>query len=288
MRSILKIELYSIFLLLFFTGTFILSPNSYALAKTSHAPNKLDFKNPIIEKKILKNGMTVLLRDNNQANDIIAVEILVKAGSIYEGKWQGSGVSHLVEHMLFKGTENYPAGKIEKEVKILGGKINGYVNHQFSGYSLELPARHLNKGLELLADMVFNPAFIEQEIENEKDVILSEIRMNKDDPIRYLQRIFWQQMYPIAPYNLPVIGFDPIFLSLRREDLLNYHKKWYVPNNMIISIAGDLSRQDVFEYVKNTFEQYPMKPFPKEVIPRLIFTLKSMNTKIRRPLIHPI
>ncbi|MFH2139070.1 MAG: pitrilysin family protein [Candidatus Omnitrophota bacterium] len=220
-------------------------------------------KNSIkIEKFKLKNGLTVLIQENHNSK-LAAFEMLVKTGSLSEGQKQGSGIAHLIEHMLFKGTPTRPQGKIEDEVRSLGGSINGYTAHQFTGFPLVVPSDKIDHGLNLLRDMIFNPQFDPEELQKEKGVILSEIRLNQDDPQRYLNRTFWETIYATAPYNFPVIGLEILFVKLKQEDLLEFHRKWYIPNNMIISISGDVNTYLTLEKVKNMFGNLEMQDFPQ-------------------------
>lgn len=222
----------------------------------------------LIQEKKFENGITLLVQENH-ANELVAFEIIVKTGSIYENEWQGSGIAHLVEHMLFKGTLNRPAGKIEEQVKFLGGSINGYTSHQFTGYTLVVPSQNSQAAIELLSDMLKNPLFDKDEIDKEKSVILSEIRMNQDDPERLLSKQFWQYAYNIAPYNLPVIGIESIFTMLERKDLIEFYDKWYMPNNIIIAVSGNINSNEIALSIEQAFSDFKIKPYPQVTLPSI-------------------
>ncbi|MCM8812512.1 MAG: insulinase family protein, partial [Candidatus Omnitrophica bacterium] len=219
-----------------------------------------------VARTVLENGMTVLIQENH-AHKLVALEILVKAGSFQEELLLGSGVAHLLEHMLFKGTTNRPVGQIHRDVNMMGGSINGYTSHNVTGYTLVVPAEYFVSALALLHDMVVNPLFDEQEFAKEKEVILNEIRMNRDDPQRYLNWLFWEQMYGIAPYRFPVIGIEALFKPLTREAMAGFYERWYAPNNMIIAVAGAVDPKTAQQEIERLFAGLPMRNIPLAALP---------------------
>ncbi len=223
---------------------------------------------PQIHEYNLENGLNVLIQEKHESN-LVAFEIIVKTGSLFEESKLGSGIAHLVEHMIFKGTQKRDALKIDDEIKALGGSINGYTSRQFTGYTLVLPAENFEAGLEILSDMLKHPVFDDIELEKEKDVILSEIKMNRDNPRRYFQTRFFKHAFLINPYNLPIIGFETLFLKLTREDIRNFHNKWYIPNNMIIAVAGNIEHETALGKIKENFQDFPMGHFPEIALPRI-------------------
>jgi zinc protease len=233
---------------------------------TQAAENSVQLPDLQVEPKTLSNGLTYLIQENH-SNALVAFEVIIRTGSIFEGRWQGAGMCHLIEHMLFKGTAKRPLGLIESEVKSLGGSINAYTSHQYTGITLVVPSKNSFAALEILSDMVSNPVFDSSELEKEMDVILSEIKMNQDDPQRFLSKKFWQYFYVLAPYNLPIIGIEPIFKSLKRRDVLEFYEKWYIPNNMILSIAGDVDKNQLTEDIEKTFGKIEAKPYPEYSLP---------------------
>ena len=259
-----KIKLFLLFLFLNFIVFQTCDQNI-----TQAADNSIQLPALHIQEKILDNGMTLLVQENH-AHDLVAFEIIVKTGSLYEGDLQGSGIAHLVEHMLFKGTLTHPDGEIEAMVKSLGGIMNGYTSHQFTGYTLVLPAKNALAAIEILSDMVKNPLFDQAEMIKEKEVILSEIKMNQDDPDRLLRRKFWEYAYNIAPYNLPVIGFEALFNNLGQKDLINFYNKWYIPNNIIIAVSGDVKSSQIEKSIENAFNDFKIKPYPQKALPQIL------------------
>lgn len=234
---------------------------------------------PLIYEYSLENGLNVLIQEKDERN-LVAFEIIVRTGSLFEGEKQGSGLAHLVEHMIFKGTAKRNGLTIDDQIKALGGSINGYTSYQFTGFTLVLPSENFKAGLEILSDMLQNPVFDAAELKKEKDVILSEIKMNRDNPQRYFQREFWKQAFLITPYNLPVIGEEPLFLGLERNDLVSFHEKWYIPNNMIIAVAGNISHIDALNSIKKYFKDFSMENFPEIALPKLPPLMSSQDYEI--------
>jgi len=206
----MRIVYYSILLCLIATAVFIFHPS---------APPVLVYEDTV-SKQTLDNGLTAIVKSSGKV-PMAAVRLVVKAGSAAEGKYAGSGISHFVEHMLFKGTANLPVGEIEKRIKSYGGYINASTSHDTTEVYLTVEAKHLEKALSLLSDFVFNPSFSESEFQKEKEVILNEIRMGRDDPSRESSRLLWETAYSIHPYRYPVIGYEDLFRQLKKADLRN-------------------------------------------------------------------
>ncbi len=258
-----KTKLFLLFLLLNFTVIQTCVQNTAQAADSCIQLPALD-----IQEKNLANGMTLLVQENH-AHDLVAFEIIVKTGSIYEADLQGSGIAHLVEHMMFDGTLNRPPGEIEGQIKSLGGTMNGYTSFQFTGYTLVLPAKNAAAAIEILSDMIKNPLFDQTEMIKEKEVILSEIKMNQDDPDRLLRRKFWEYAYNTAPYNLPIIGLEALFNRLEQKDLVNFYNKWYMPNNIIFAVSGDVQSDQIEQIVENAFSDFKIKPYPVTALPAI-------------------
>lgn len=205
-----------------------------------------------VSVKILGNGLSVLTAEG-ASDGLIAIHATVRAGPISEGQYQASGISHLVEHMLFKGTKTRGPGDIEKEIKSFGGLMNGAVSQDMAYYELVVPSSRLKESLSLLRDMLYNAAFDPVELEKEKEVILKEIRLTKDDPERRMARVLNERAYLRHPYKYPTIGYEANFTSLTREDLIRYYNMMYVPNRVAITITGDIEASDAMAAVENEF-----------------------------------
>ena len=129
------------------------------------------------------------------------------------------GIAHFTEHMVFKGTKTRRAGAIEREIKSYGGYINASTSHDTTDVHLLVKREYLKEVLELLSDLVFNPTFDKAEFEKEREVILSEIRMNRDEPSRRASVLLWSSAYLVHPYRYPVIGYEDLFKKITNKDL---------------------------------------------------------------------
>lgn len=212
-----------------------------------------------IRKFTLDNGLTVIIKNSDKV-PLVAVKLVIKTGSATEGRFAGSGISHFTEHMLFKGTPSRAVGQIEKQIKSYGGYINAATSHDTTKVYLVVKREYLKEALELLSNFVFNPVFDEAEIAKEREVILSEIRMNRDEPSRRASALLWSSAYLVHPYRYPVIGYDDLFKKLSREDLVEYHTAKYIPDNCILSIVGDIDADKDGRVAKDIFEKLPRQP----------------------------
>ncbi len=219
------------------------------------------------QKYTLDNGMTVLVNEM-PSSPMAAIDLWVKTGSANEGRFMASGITHFVEHMLFKGTLKRPAGVIPEEARAMGGYINASTGHDQTDYVLSVPRENLPRAVDLLSDMLMNPAFDPVELEKEREVIVKEMNMINDKPDRKLDQLVYQTVYRVHPYQFEIIGREDIFRALKREDLVAYHQTLYVPNNMIISIAGGVKALDVLALVKEKFKGIKARSFPLRDLPQ--------------------
>ncbi|MCK4852245.1 MAG: insulinase family protein, partial [Candidatus Omnitrophica bacterium] len=207
------------------------------------------------QRYILDNGLTVIIKEA-PAHPVVSLACIVKAGSTTEGRFLGSGISHFIEHLLFKGTAKRGVGGIAREIKDSGGEIGAYTTFDYTRYKITLPAGHLDKALDVLSDVLFNSTFDPQEIEKERNVILNEMRRGNDNNDRYLSKLFWSTAFREHPYHMPVIGYEGLFLKLTRDDLLSYYQRMYVPNNIVLSIVGDIDTKRALLGVKKAFKHF--------------------------------
>ncbi|MCG2659767.1 MAG: insulinase family protein [Kiritimatiellae bacterium] len=210
--------------------------------------------------------MTVLLKENHNL-PLTSFILSVNAGSAQEGKFAGCGISHFIEHMIFKGTPKRPPGIISRAINDLGGAINAYTSLDRTVFLVDIPSAHWSKGLAVLADAVMNASFPDDEWRREKDVILREMAMGKDNPERRVSELLCQTAYSVHPYRVPVIGYEDIFKTITRADLLAFFHRHYMPNNMIVSIVGDVRVDDVRAEVQKQFGDYPRRAYPGIVLP---------------------
>ena len=203
-------------------------------------------------KQILDNGLTVLINEM-PASPVVCVYALVKTGSATEGGYLGSGISHFLEHMLFKGTPEKGAGEIASHIQALGGTINASTGQDYTIYTIEVPPEAIDAALDTLVDMLMNSSLDQAEMEKERQVILGEFRLGEDNPDHKLSEIAFENIYLNHPYHYPVIGYKKLFLDVTRDDLLDYYHSRYVPNNIILSIAGNVREQDMLAKAQKVF-----------------------------------
>lgn len=190
-----------------------------------------------IERYTLPNGLTVLLKRDTAA-PVSSVQVWVKTGSMHEGGALGAGLSHYLEHMLFKGTERRAGREISATVQAHGGYINAYTTFDRTVYYIDVPAEHTAVAIDLLADATLHSTLPAGEVDKEREVILREIDMCLDDPDQRLSQALFETAFRTHPYRQPIIGHRDVFAACTRDDLLAYYRARYVPNNLVVVIAG--------------------------------------------------
>ncbi|MBI5559635.1 MAG: insulinase family protein [Deltaproteobacteria bacterium] len=215
---------------------------------TSQTSNAKELS-PHLFKETLANDLTVLIKET-PGTKVATVQIWVKAGSIYENEKEG-GITHLIEHMIFKGTPSRGPGRVAGDIEEVGGRINAYTSYEYTVYHATLAARFWERGLDVLTDAVLNSTFDPEELEREKKVILEEISMRNDRPETKLFQELMTTAYSIHPYRLPVIGTVESVTGFTRDDILNYMRNHYHPGNFTVVVVGDVRYSDVLTSVKN-------------------------------------
>ena len=246
--------------------------------------NVLEKANAGLRRVVLDNGMILLIKEDHSA-PVAAVQIWVGAGAIHEEEFLGSGLSHFVEHMIFKGTPTRTPGDIMKQATDAGGKINAYTAQDRTVFHLTLPAKRWATALDILGDAVMNATFPADEWAREQQVILREIAMGRDSP----EHILWYALYETAfrahPYRVPVIGFEPVFKARTHADLVQYFRGHYVANNMLTVIVGDVHADEVEAQVRKTFAGFERRatrpvylpPEPRQLAPRTLTKTGDFN-----------
>ena len=219
-------------------------------------------KNP--KKITLKNGLRILLVPQ-PTNLAATVLILVQAGSEYEVKKQ-NGVSHFLEHMMFKGTTDRPEpGMIAHELTALGAQFNAFTGAEYTGYYAKAQAEKLPKILEIVSDLYLNPLFDEAEIEKERGVIIQEINMYEDDLPARVQRDFNTLVYGDQPAGWDVGGEKPIINTLARLDFVEYRARRYVMPGTVVIVAGKFGEASTVAQIKKYFGVLPRRAAPAKV-----------------------
>lgn len=199
-----------------------------------------------IEK--IGNGLTVATNPMSHMESV-SLGIWIRAGVRYEDV-HNNGITHLLEHLLFKGTEKRDMKKIKEEIEGRGGSFNGFTTEEFTCYLVKLPAKDIELGVDILSDMVLNPRLDDREIEKEKSVIIEEINMYKDIPAQHVHEVLSEMLWPGQPLGLPLAGSVESVNSIRREDVVAYKKRFYIPKNMLLIGAGRIKDDRILPLAK--------------------------------------
>ncbi len=190
----------------------------------------------MMSKTVLKNGVRVVTSAAKDAQSL-AVGIWISTGSRNEVP-EYLGISHYLEHLVFKGTKNYSCQQIKESIEGKGGSINAFTGEEATCYLVKLPAKYLGLAMDILSDMVLNPLLPEAEIEKERTVILEEIKMYKDLPQSYVYELLDELLWPEQPLGRSVLGTVDSVNRIKRADLDGYRKRYYTAPNIVVSAAG--------------------------------------------------
>jgi zinc protease len=207
------------------------------------------------ERYTLDNGLTVILKQDRSA-PVAAVQVWVKTGSANETEAE-AGITHQIEHMIFKGTPTRPTGEIARAIEAAGGRINAYTSLDRTVYYVEIPAAQVDTGLEVLLDAVQHSLFDPEELEREKEVVLEEYRRSLDIPEWQLGWDMMALCYQEHPYGRPIIGYEETIRSFDREAIMAYVDKWYTPRNMVVVAVGDFDTRQALEKIKGLVRDFP-------------------------------
>ncbi|MDD4762124.1 MAG: pitrilysin family protein, partial [Candidatus Pacebacteria bacterium] len=201
---------------------------------------------------VLDNGMRIILAPKEESQ-AVTVLVLVEAGSKYETK-EINGLSHFLEHMCFKGTEKrQKAIDISEELDAIGSEYNAFTGQEYTGYYAKVEKKHAGKVLEVMADIYLNSTFPEKEIEKERGVIIEEINMYEDLPMRRVGELFTTLLYGDQPAGWDIAGRKEVIKVLKRDDFINYRKKHYVAKGTAVIISGNFNEEEIILKVKENF-----------------------------------
>ncbi|HEY2084187.1 MAG TPA: pitrilysin family protein [Verrucomicrobiae bacterium] len=221
---------------------------------------------PGVTVTTLDNGLTIIVREDHSA-PVVSAQSWAMAGSIHEGKWLGAGLSHVLEHMLFKGTTTRPGSRIDQEVQEAGGYMNAYTSFDRTVYHIDVPNTGARAAIDILCDIMQHATLPPDELAKEMDVIRREMDMNVDDPNRRASRRLFETAYTRSPYRLTVIGYPDIFNELKPEDIHGYYREKYSPNNVFFVVAGDVKTGEVIAQIRESYKNSKAKALPPIVLP---------------------
>ncbi|HUL80302.1 MAG TPA: pitrilysin family protein [Vicinamibacteria bacterium] len=212
-------------------------------------------------KETLPNGLTLITESMPEVRSV-AVGVWLKRGSRHEAE-EVSGVSHFIEHMVFKGTETRSAERIASEVDSIGGYMDAFTAKEYASFHLKVLDEHLPLAVEILGDVVLHPLFDPLEMAKEKKVIFEEMSMVEDTPDDLVMEIFAEAFWPAHPLGRPILGTRRTVGRFRREDLASYFARVYQPANILIAAAGHLEHGEVAALVSRHFAGLENGPTPK-------------------------
>ena len=213
----------------------------------------------MFKKITLDNGLRIITVPK-QDSLAVTVLVLVEAGSKYETK-DINGISHFLEHMCFKGTEKRPrAIDIASELDGIGASYNAFTSLEYTGYYVKTEPKRFDVALDVVSDIYLNQTLAAEEIDKERGVIIEEINMYEDLPMRKVQDLFLELLYGDQPAGWDVAGKKEIIQKLTRDDFLKYKSEHYLPQSTIIVVAGQFSESEAVDKVKQAFSQIKLSP----------------------------
>ncbi len=204
------------------------------------------------KKHVLENGLTIIGEEIPYVKSI-SLGVWINAGSRIEDE-EISGVSHFIEHMLFKGTRNRTSKQIASEIDNLGGQINAFTSKECTCYYVKLLDSHIDIGIDVLSDMILNSKFNEDDLDKERSVIIEELKMYEDSPEDLAYDLLTENIYKHDPLGMNIIGTEESLNRLNREKLLDYFNKYYVPNNSVIAISGNFNFDEIINKIEEKFK----------------------------------
>jgi len=191
-----------------------------------------------MQNAVLKNGLKIIYK-KKQGNAVV-IQVMIKVGSNHEESHE-RGITHFLEHILFEGTKKRPTNRlISNEIEKIGGDFNAYTTNERTCFYVKVLKKHFSKAVEVLADILQNPLFNEEHIKKEKNIVLKEIDMIYDEPGYYQWILLQKSLFKKHPCKIPTYGDKNVIKKLTKKKVVDYFNEFYVPNNMVISIVGEI------------------------------------------------
>ena len=237
-----------------------------------------------IRRTALPNGLTIITEEMKHIRSV-SIGIWIKTGSRDEDK-QWNGISHFVEHMVFKGTEHRTAEEIARQVDSIGGNIDAFTAKECVSFSIKVLDEHLPLALDVLSDLVLNPIFDAGDIVRERGVILEEIKMDEDSPDYLVHEIFTQNFWKDHPLGRPILGTRDTVKRFERKPVVDFYRQRFVPGNVIITAAGHLNHELFVELVDKHFANMKrasngFHSAPPKIVPKIILRNKKSLEQVQ-------
>lgn len=218
----------------------------------------------------LSNGLTIIGEEIPYLKSI-TLGVWVNAGSRIENEELG-GISHFIEHMLFKGTKNRTSKEIASTIDNLGGQINAFTSKECTCYYVKLLDEHIDIGIDILSDMFLNPLFDEKDIDKERQVIIEELKMYEDSPEDLVYDLLMEGIYKTDALGMNIIGTEESLYNMNRNTIKDYFNKYYVASNSVISISGNFKFEEMVKLIESKFKD---------------LAIGNVDIKITEPEFHP-
>ena len=208
----------------------------------------------IIKEKILKNGVRIVAEEIPYVKSV-SLGVWINVGSRMESE-DNRGIAHFIEHMLFKGTKTRSAKKISNDIDYYGGNINAFTTHDHTCYHVKMPYNHIDRGIEVLADILKYSVFDENEIEKEKSVIREELKMYEDSPEDYVYEELLKRVHSNKGIGRNVLGTLESIQDINREKIIDFFDSHYVANNSVIVASGNFDFDDLVDKIEDNFSSW--------------------------------
>ncbi len=234
----------------------------------------------MIKKVTLANGIELLTEDIPYVHSM-AVGVWVNVGSRDESE-DVAGISHFIEHMMFKGTGKRTAKEIAEALDAVGGQLNAFTTKEYTCYYAKVLDEHMELAFDILSDMLFNSNYATEDINRERNVIIEEIKMYEDTPDELVHDIFSSTIWKNNSLGRPIIGFSQVIEDLNRDALIKFMKKFYQAKNIVISVAGNINHDLVAEKINNFFGKVKGEPYKRilaQPVPEMEVVCRSKDTE---------
>src|SRR3954468_14074851 len=231
-----------------------------------------------IRRQKLPNGLTIITEQMQHIRSA-SIGVWLQTGSRDEDA-QWNGISHFIEHMVFKGTKHRTAEEIARQVDSIGGNMDAFTAKECICFNVKVLDEHVPTALDILSDLVLNPVFDAADIARERGVIIEEIKMDEDNPDYLVHEIFTHNFWKDHSLGKPILGTKETVKRFERALLLDYYKRYFIPNNMIIAAAGNIRHEQLVQLVNEKFAQLKSGPNGfKQEPPKISARINMRNKK---------
>ncbi|MCK9582194.1 MAG: insulinase family protein [Endomicrobiales bacterium] len=245
-----------------------------------YAQDKQTMNKPMEVK--LKNGLTAVIKED-LSHPIVSVQVWVKTGSINESQ-NTAGLSHFLEHLIFKGSKKFPGDAISRIVEAKGGYLNAATSKEFTEYYITLPNKEFTTAVEILADAMENAAFPGNEIEKERNVILQEMKLHEDNPQSLLYDLYCEKIFINTPYAHRVLGTKKVIQDVSKEEITKYYHTHYAPENLTLVIVGAVKTDEAKTAIEKYFGTIKKRSFSNEKLENV--KVKQQDKTIQKDVEH--